>query len=228
MRRIFQFLRRSSPDIRQEVETEVRFHLDARIDELVASGVPRSAAVTQARAEFGDLDDARNYMQRMDGRTERRRRRRTYMGDVQRDVQYALRRLRASPGFAAAAILTLALGIGANTAIFSIVNSVLFRPLPFPDPDALYAVYSANRTADLLQAPVSAVDLDDWRAQRQQIEDLGGYFYAEGSTGIDLIGRGDPRRLSVVFFTPGLFTALARARGARPPAAGERNGSRRT
>lgn len=124
------------------------------------------------------------------------------------DVKYAIRRLRATPGFTTAAILTLALGIGATTAIFSIVNGVLFRPLPFPDPERLFAVYSANRTADLMRASVSAVDLDDWRAQRQQVEDLGGYFYAEGSTGIDLTGRGEPRRLSVVFFTPGFFSAL--------------------
>jgi predicted permease len=130
------------------------------------------------------------------------------MSDAQRDVQYALRRLKASPGFAAAAILTLALGIGANTAIFSIVNSVLFRSLPFTEASDLYTVYSANRKADLLQAAVSPVDLDDWRAMRRQIEDIGGYFYAEGSTGLDLTGRGDPRRLSVVFFTPGFFTAL--------------------
>jgi predicted permease len=218
MRRIFQFLRRSPADIDDDVDAEVRFHLDARIDELVAAGLPRADAVAQARREFGDLEDARRYLQAIDRRTERRRRRRSYIGDIQRDVRYAFRRLRASPGFTFAAILTLALGIGANTAIFSIVNGVLFRPLPFPDPDRLFAVYSANRTADLMQASVSAVDLDDWRAQRQQIEDLGGYFYAEGSTGIDLTGRGEPRRLSVVFFTPGFFTALraSTARGRLP------------
>jgi predicted permease len=208
MHRIFQFRWRSPAHIREDVDAEVHFHLDARVEELVEDGLPRLAAISQARREFGDLEDARRYMQDIDRRTERRRRRRDYMWDAQRDVQYALRRLKASPGFAVAAILTLALGIGANTAIFSIVNSVLFRPLPFPDPERLYAVYSANRTADALQAPVSAVDLDDWRAQRQQIEDLGGYFYAEGSTGIDMTGRGDPRRLSVVFFTPGFFSAL--------------------
>ena len=207
-RRVFQFLRRSPSDIRDDVDAEVRFHLDARIDELVAAGLSRADAVTQARREFGDLEDARRYIQAIDRRTERRRRRRNYMGDIKRDVRYAFRRLRGSTGFTIAAILTLALGIGANTAIFSIVTGVLLRPLPFPDPDRLYAVYSANRTADLMQASVSAVDLDDWRVQRQQIEDLGGYFYAEGSTGIDLTGRGDPRRLSVVFFTPGFFTAL--------------------
>lgn len=208
MRRIFQFRWRSPAHIREDVDAEVRYHLDARVAELVEGGLSRPAAISQARREFGDLDDARRYMQHIDRRTERRRRRRDYMWDAQRDVQYAIRRLKASPGFAAAAVLTLALGIGANTAIFSIVNSVIFRPLPFSDAADLYAVYSANRSADLLQAPVSAVDLDDWRAQRRQIEDIGGYFYAEGSTGIDLIGRGDPRRLSVVFFTPGFFTAL--------------------
>ncbi|HYN09999.1 MAG TPA: ABC transporter permease [Vicinamibacterales bacterium] len=208
MRRIFQFRWRSPTHIREDVDAEVRFHLDARVEELIAGGLPRAAALAEARREFGDLEDARQYMHRIDRRTEWQRRRRNYMWDFQRDVQYAIRRLRSSPGFTAAAILTLALGIGANTAIFSIVNSVLFRPLPFPEPERLYAVYSANRTADLLQAPVSAVDLDDWRAQRQQIEDIGGYFYAEGSTGIDLTGRGDPRRLSVVFFTPGFFSSL--------------------
>ena len=208
MRRIFQFRWRSPAHIGEDVDAEVRFHLEARVEELIGKGMSRAAAVAAARREFGDLDDARQYMQRIDWRTEWQRRRRNYMWDFQRDVLYAIRRLRSSPGFTAAAILTLALGIGANTAIFSIVNSVLFRPLPFPDPERLYAVYSANRTADALQAPVSAVDLDDWRAQRQQIEDLGGYFYAEGSTGVDMSGRGDPRRLSVVFFTPGFFSAL--------------------
>jgi hypothetical protein len=97
-----------------------------------------------------------------------------------RDIQYALRGLRTAPAFAATVLLTLALGIGANTAIFSLVHGVLLRPLPFPEPDRLYAVYSANRTADQLRAAVSAPDLDDWRSQRRVLDDIGGYFYAEG------------------------------------------------
>jgi predicted permease len=128
--------------------------------------------------------------------------------DFVTDVRYALRRLRGSPAFAATAILTLALGIGANTAIFSIVHGVLIRPLPFPEPDRLFAVYSTNRTADNVRGAVSPPDLDDWRARRQVIEDIGGYLYAEGSTGTDLTGRGAPRRLSVVTVTPGFFPAL--------------------
>jgi len=215
MRRIFQFLRRSPSHLREDVDTEVRFHLDARADELIRAGLTETQAWAQARREFGDLDDARRYMRQIDRRTERSTRRRNLMWDVRHDIQYALRRLAASPGFAAASILTLALGIGANTAVFSIVHAVVLRPLPFPDPDRLYTVYSANRTADLLQASVSPVDVDDWRAQRQQVDDLGGYLYGEGSTGINLTGRGQPRRLDAVFYTPGLLTTLRIA-----PAAG--------
>jgi predicted permease len=195
------------PPITDGVDDELRFHLDMRTDELVSAGLDREAARARAIREFGDLDDARRYMSALDARV-RTRRRTHYMDDFLQDVRYALRRLRESPVFAATAMLTLALGIGANTAIFSLVYGVLVRPLPFPNPERLYAAYSANRSADMLRGSVSPVDLDDWRAQRQTIEDLGGYFYAEGSTGVDLTGRGAPRRLDAVFVTPGFFPAL--------------------
>ena len=147
------------------------------------------------------------------------------MGELRQDVRYALRQLRAAPMFALTAIVTLALGIGANTAIFSVVSAVFLRPLPFPDPDRLYAVWSANRTGNALQAPVSPVDLDDWRAQRKQIEDLGGYFYSEGSTGVDMTGRGragpdDPR------FRHSAYSPSPRAGSGRTRPAG-RDASRR-
>ncbi len=190
------------------VEAELRFHLESRTEALVAQGLTREDARAQALREFGDLDDARRYMTKVEHRVESARRRSDLMTDFVQDVGYALRRLRSAPAFAATAILTLALGIGANTAIFSLVYGVLVRPLPFPDPDRLYAVYSANRSADVPRGAVSPVDLDDWRAQRQSLEDLGGYWYAEGSSGLDLTGRGAPRRLSGVFVTPGFFTAL--------------------
>ncbi len=131
------------------------------------------------------------------------------MGELRQDVRYAIRRLAAAPAFAATSVLTLALGIGATTAIFSLVYGVLFRPLSFPDPGRLYAVYSANLTADSLRAPVSQPDIDDWRKNRQNIQDLGGVFFLSGSTGVDLTGRGDPRRVPTAFITPGFFDALA-------------------
>ena len=193
---------------RDSVDDELRFHIESRAAELVRGGADPSEARAQALREFGDLDDARVYMTRVDQRLRTRRQRSDYMGELLQDVRYALRRLGAAPGFAAVAVLTLALGIGANTAIFSVVRSILLRPLPFPEADQLYAVYSANRTAGLLRASVSPVDLDDWRAGRREIADLGGYWYAEGSSGVDLTGRGAPRRLSTVFATAGFFGTL--------------------
>ena len=194
--------------IPEGVDVELRFHLDTRTEELIARGLAPDAARAQALREFGDLDDARRFMNETDERAETSARRRAYMSEFVQDLKYGWRRLVAAPAFAATAILTLALGIGANAAIFSMVYGVLVRPLPFPEPDRLYAVYSANRSANMLHASVSPVDLDDWRTQRTAIEDIGGYFFSEGSTGVDLIGRGDPRRLAAVFVTPGFFNAL--------------------
>jgi predicted permease len=193
---------------RDGVDDELRFHLESRAAELVADGMPTAAARAQALREFGDLDDARDFMTAIDNRVDKRRARSELMRELMQDMRYALRRLRAAPGFTAVAVLTLALGVGANTAIFSVVRGVLLRPLPFPEPERLYAVYSANRSADLLRGAVSPPDLDDWRAQRRSIADLGGYFYSEGSSGLDLTGRGAPRRLSTVFVAPGFFTTL--------------------
>lgn len=208
IRRLFNFPRRSARCIADDVDDELRFHLDMRREELVARGLTPADAEARARQEFGDLEDARRYLNTVDRGTEASRRRRDYMGDLKDDVIYALRQLKRAPAFTLAAVLTLALGIGATTTIFSVVNGVLLRPLPFHQPEELVRVWSANPEAGNLHAPVSAVDLEDWRAQRQVIADLGGYWYADGGSGIDLTGAGDPLRLSVAFVTPGFFSAL--------------------
>ena len=210
-RRFFQFPWRPRRTIDADVDDELQFHLDVRTEELIALGMSRADARAQAASEFGDLDGTRVYLRQIDGKTENARRRRNYMQEFMQDIRYAFRSLGAAPAFAATAILTLTLAIGANTAVFSIVHAVLLQPLPFPHPDRLYAVYSTNRAGGQFQAPVSAVDLDDWRAQRRLIEEIGGYLYADGSTGVDLTGRGTPRRLNAVFVTPGFFGALNRS-----------------
>lgn len=208
MKRFIGLPRRSSRRIASEVEEELAFHLNARTEELVARGMDAERARAQALREFGDVGDARRALNQMDRRTNAARQRRDYWGDLRQDVTYALRTLRRSPGFALTAIVTLALGIGANTAIFSVVNRVLLRPLPFPQPDALYQVWSANVQDGVLKGAVSAVDLDDWRGQRRAVQDLGGYWYAAGGSGIDMMGRGEPQRLSAVFTTAGFYGTL--------------------
>jgi predicted permease len=208
MRGPFRLPSRSSHAIRADVDAELRFHLDARTEELVRLGVPLDEARARALREFGDVDDARQYMRHIDRRTAAAQRRSNYVSEFRQDIVYAVRKLRGSPVFTIAAIATLALGIGANTAIFSLVNGVLLRPLPFPQPEQLYRVWSANRTASSFNAPVSPPDLDDWRAQRKVVADVGGYYFAEGGSGLDFTGAGDPQRLSAVFVSPGFFSVL--------------------
>lgn len=207
-RRLLGLPRRTDGEIRRDVDEELAFHLAAREDALRAQGLAPSDAHTQALREFGDLEDARQYMAAVDRRTDAAERRRDYLGNLRQDVGYAFRKLRSAPGFAFTAIVTLALGVGANTAIFSVVNGVLLRPLPFPEPEQLYRVWHVNRSTNLFEAPVSAMDLDDWRAQRRQIADLGGYFYQADATGLDLTSAGEPLRLSAVFVTAGFFATL--------------------
>jgi predicted permease len=192
-----------------DVEAEIESHLQARTEALVGTGLDAAAARAQAIREFGDVADARTYMTQLGRRTRQSQRRRNYMEEFIHDVRYAIRRLLAAPAFAVTCVATLAIGIGATTAIFSVVYGVLFRPLPFPDAGQLYAVYSANRSAGSLRASVSPVDLDDWRAARNDIQDIGGVWYAAGTSGVDVTGRGEPRRLSAAFFTPGFLEALA-------------------
>lgn len=209
-RRLFHFPFRTAGQIRAEVDEELQFHLDARTEDLMARGLLSEAARVQAQGEFGDLEDARRVLRDLDRQTEAAARRRDFMGDLKQDLTVALRTFRAAPVFAATAILTLALGIGANTAIFSVVRGVLLRPLPFPHPEELFRVWSANRTAGIFEGAVSPLDLDDWRAQcrRQRVlADIGGYWF-DGSSAIDLTGMGDPQSLSVAFVTPGFFTTL--------------------
>src|SRR5262244_3535854 len=108
-------------------------------------------------------------------------------GELGADVRFALRTLAKNPAFSLVAVLTLALGIGANSAIFSVVNGVLLRPLAFPNPEQLLRVWQDEVEKGVAKpGPASAVNLDDWRARRRMLADIGGYFYVEGMSGTDL------------------------------------------
>ena len=205
----FRFPWRSARQIRDDVDEELRFHLDMRVEELAAGGAERDAARAQAIREFGDVEDARRYIKQVDTSIEAARRRGDFMGALRSDVVYAVRKLRAAPLFTLTAVLTLALGIGANSAIFSAVNGVLLKPLPFAHPEQLLRVgYAGEGKTPADPGHVSAVDLDDWRAQRQVIADMGGYWYTDGQSGTDMTGLGEPRRLEGAYVTPGFYTTL--------------------
>lgn len=207
-RRRFNFPWRTKSAIQSDAVEELRFHIDARTDDLVSQGTEPTVARAQATREFGDVEGTRDFINQFDRGTEQETRRKDYLDDLKQDLIYAVRKLRSSPAFTITAIVTLALGIGANTAIFSVVDGVLLKPLPFPHPEQLLKVWSANKNSKSFQASVSALDLEDWRKQQTKLTDIGGYYFADGGSGIDLTGLGDPQRLSVAFVEPGFFPTL--------------------
>jgi putative ABC transport system permease protein len=117
----------------QQLEKELRFHLDQHASDLIADGLPSEEAQRQARLALGGPEQVKE--QCRDARGTR------WLEDLLQDVRYALRTLRQRPGFAAVAILTLALGSGAITVMFTIINGVLLKPLAYPEPDRLMMLY---------------------------------------------------------------------------------------
>src|SRR5437868_2258668 len=181
-----------------------------RAQELIGRGMSAERAGVEAERQFGDVEFTKQYMRRMDMGHEGEQRRAEWLGELRQDTRYALRTLLRTRGFAAVAIATLALGIGANGAIFSVVNGVLLKPLPFPHPEQLLRAWQNGSTPTSHEpGPISAVNLDDWRARRQLIADIGGYWYSDGQTGTDLTGIGEPQRLQSAFVTPGFWNTLS-------------------
>jgi predicted permease len=127
------------------------------------------------------------------------------METLWRDLRHALRVLRKSPGFTAVAVLTLGLGIGANTAIFSVVESVLLRPLPYADPASLVQVWNSY-LPQFPQVPNSSGDFLDFRRQATTFSDMAAYI--DIPQGFNLTGEGDPQRLEARLATSGLFPLL--------------------
>jgi putative ABC transport system permease protein len=124
------------------------------------------------------------------------------------DLRYALRSFAKSPGFTAVALLTLALGIGANTALFSVVNAILLRPLPFPEPDQLTLVWETNPQQGIKREGPSGPNFYDWREQSHLFHDMAAIELGTGT----VTGLGEPRQIPAMRVTTNLFSVL----GARP------------
>ena len=126
------------------------------------------------------------------------------MGTLLQDVRYGLRMLVKKPTFTIVAVLTLALGVGANTAIFSIVNAVLLRSLPFPDPDRLVRIYFNNPGVGLRGVRFSVPEFDDLKTQTDVFEDVS--VIVSGPT--NLTGTKQPEHLEMVEVSPNYFSML--------------------
>ena len=137
LKRLFRLAVRRQHLVRQEADEEIRLHLALRTEQLVRRGLSADAARAEAERRFGPLDDARAHLHRSAQRRENRMHLRELLDDVRRDVTLALRALRRTPYVTAVAVLSLALGIGANAATFSLFDELLLRPLPVAEPTRL-------------------------------------------------------------------------------------------
>ncbi len=173
-----------------EMDAELRFHVEAFAEDLIGRGVPRAEAFRRARIEFGGIERVKE-----EGREARGAR---LFETLLQDLRYGARMLRKNPGFTFVAVLTLALGIGANTAIFSLVDGILLRPLPFAAPQNLVSITGTYPKGAFV-------------ALREQMKSVDAAAYFEGHE-YNLTGRGDPIRLSGVLVSAEFFRVL----GARP------------
>ncbi len=189
MRRCF-----SRNAIARDVDDELRFHLEKRSEEYQRAGKSRREANMIARRRFGDLRAATRACQAINTLPQQNDGEQSLMRDLWQDVRLTTRMLARSPGFTIVAITTLALGIGANTAVFSAVNSVLLSPLPYHESENLVRMFTAFEEDPEARTVVSAPDFLDYRDEVEGFEHLAAlYTYRE--RGLDLVGPDGPTRI---------------------------------
>jgi len=182
----------------QELDDELRDHLERKTEEYVAKGIAPEEARRRARLELGGMEKVKEEC--------REARRVTWTQDLSQDIRYGSRMLAKNPGFTAIAVLTLALGIGANTAIFSVVDSVLLRPASYAKPSELVDINEMGpETAAGAINEVSPGDFIEWQKQAQAFQGMAAYQRWEFHA---LTGSGEPDEVWTVPVTTNLFSVL--------------------
>src|SRR6266702_1139101 len=179
----------------QELDDELRDHLERKTEEYVAKGMTQREAHRRARLDLGGIEQTKEKC--------RDARRVNWVQDFVQDLRLSLRMLRKSPGFTGVAIFTLALGIGATTAIFSVVDSLLLRPLPYRNSHRVVRIWNTFSPRGMTELTASEPEFLEYR-QSQTLAHVAGF--ALGS--ITLTGRGDPARLSVSWGTSDFLAVL--------------------
>jgi predicted permease len=184
----------------RELEAEVRFHIDMETQKNIRAGIPPDEARRLALRSFGPME--KHKAEARDARGV------SWLEELAADLRYGTRTLRKNPGFAALAILTLGLGIGANTAIFSVINGVLLKPLPYLNGDRLLLVQQSAPRVNQQNFGVSIKELYDYREQLASFEGLVEFHQMS----FDLLKRGEPDRVATGVVSPNFFDVL----GIRP------------
>jgi len=197
-RRFLNFLHRGR--VARAIDDELQFHVEERVDELMAEGLSEADARSQAARQFGNATLYRERTRNLNVPQ--------ILEDLSDDAAYALRSLGRSPAFTAAAVITLALGIGATTAIYSVVRTVWLRPLPFRDPGRIVRIWETNLPLGIHTFSASTLNYLSWCERSSSFESL----VAMQGGSANLSGQGEPVRVAGMAVTARFFDTL----GIRP------------
>ncbi len=190
--RVRALFRRSAEET--ELNEELRFHFERQVEKYKLSGMADEEARRRARLVFGGHEQVKEDCREARGTS--------FVENARQDVRYAIRQLRANPTFAIVIVLTLALSIGANSAIFSVIDGVLIKSLPYRQPDKLVRIFLSN--AAYPRFPLNPFDFRDFRARSKSFDGLAAFTRGD----VQLSGSGEPVRLNGFGITSGYFRVL--------------------
>lgn len=206
VRRVFR-LPASGARLARELDDEVAFHLEHRIADLVLQGMSPANARDEAIRRFGDAGELRDYCHTIETTHMRRLRFTEWLESLIQDLHFAFRQIRRSPGFALVVVLTLGLGLGATTAIFTVIDSVLLRPLPYPAPDRIMQIWEVNGNGHKVQfADPNFTDL------QQQSHSFAAIAEEANWGVVSVSGTSEPVRANLARISRGFFAVM----GVRP------------
>jgi predicted permease len=187
-----------------DFESELRDHLESATEDNIRRGMSPETAARQARLRLGGVAQLRE--------SNREHRGLPQVDTIMQDLRYALRSLRKNPAFSIVAVLTLAIGIGTTTSMFSVLHAVLLRPLPYAQPDRLVEIFEVNPLKRWTRNVASAANYADWRRMNTVFTDVaatnGSGDKGEGTFDVFLTGSGEPQRLKALQTTGNLFQVL--------------------
>jgi putative ABC transport system permease protein len=184
------------PKLGAEIDREINSHLQMEIDNRIKNGMPPEEARRTALRDFGGVERIREEVRDARGMT--------FWDVLKQDVRFGLRSLRRSPGYTLAAVLILALGIGANTAMFSVIDGVLLKPLPFRHQDRIALIEHSTERTNAASTGVSINELYDYRTRLKSVRDLVEYHQMD----FTLLNQGDPDRVDTGVVSANFFDAL--------------------
>src|SRR5687768_13722851 len=191
--------------IDQEIDEELAHHVEIRTRELITRGMDPKAAREAALNRLGDVATLKKTMRSLGRKRDREMSVTLWVHELRDDLRFAFRQLRHSPGFTLVATLTLALGIGANSAIFALVDAALLRPLPFREPDRLVTIW--EKSATTARGFVSPLNMLDWNARSSTLAQIAGFTPTVG--GMVMAGAdGHAETVSRQWVTAGIFDVL--------------------